>query len=219
MDSIDSLEMQKEELELEQMQMQMKVASVGSYEEAFKTNTAKLDKLKEGFFDLWTNEQLGAYLTDIFVKNKLSILDTTIRSAATSNIEPYALSTRMDAYKNSLEEGASSSSSTIDSVEENLSAGAGARGHFSEDTEISENAAVSFTTENVYSSAITISALGTKNQILSVLDKLSAVDGLRITSFTMSDFTQQTGTNRKGEAIYSTDKKLDLDLIIFMCKD
>lgn len=217
-ESIDSLTMERDDLEMRQQQMEMRIATIPTYEEAVKNNALKLSKLQESFFDLQTNEQISAYLTDIFVGNRMSILETTIRDPQALNIEPYSLSRRMLLYtlsgdSESSDSSANSSQTGGADVRDGLSEGAGA--HSGTVAAEDEKEQISLATANVFSCGVTISAIGTKRQALAVLDLLSEKDGLRVTSFSISDVTQQIGS--KEHVRYLTRKRLELNLVIYMC--
>lgn len=185
---IESLQLQREALELEQLQMQMKLASFPVNRETAEKQQQELEEWKNYFLSRQENEEWNRYLTGIFVEEGMTMQDSTLRRGQTDEIGPYSLSRRMEllnkSERNTEEEGE-------EAVKE-----------------------VWKDTQYVYTAAATYAAVGTKQQALAVLDRLTGETGIRVVSFSISDVSLQNG--EQGADRLQPGKRLEVSLAIYM---
>ena len=153
MDCLDKLEVQQEALEMQQLQMQVHIAALPVDEKRDEEQKKQLAELESHFFPYQTNEELNRYLTDVFVSEGMIMQDSTLRAGQLDEITPYSLSERMALLKKN--EQAKQTQTGINA---------------SADSKKDE---IDTKTEYVYSAQADYTAIGTKNQALAVLDKLS----------------------------------------------
>ena len=208
-ESIDQLEVQQAQLEMDQLQMQVDIEALPVDEKRADEQKEQLSDLGTHFFTYQANEELNRYLTDVFVSEGMIMQDSTLRAGQTDEITPYSLSDRMKlvkaAQKNSQITQAASQSVSNDSAE----------GQTDASNQNKENVATT-QTNYVYSAQADYSAIGTKEQALAVLDTLSAKEGVRIVSFSISDAAVKTQKN--GQDSLQTGKRLEVSMMIYMIR-
>ena len=96
---IDSLEIQQEQLEMEELQMQVRIAALPVDRAHAEEQKEELEQLGTHFFEYQANEELNRYLTDVFVREGMTMQDSTLRAGQTDEITPYSLSDRMKLVK------------------------------------------------------------------------------------------------------------------------
>lgn len=206
---IDKLELQQEQLEMDQLQMQVDIAALPVDEKRAEEQKKQLDEMETHFFTYQANEELNRYLTDVFVSEGMIMQDSTLRAGQTDEISPYSLSERMKlvkaAEKNSQSTQTAQQSASSDNVE----------GMTNASNQNDKNAATT-QTNYVYSAQADYSAIGTKEQALAVLDTLSAKEGVRIVSFSISDAAVKTQQN--GQDSLQEGKRLEVSMMIYMIR-
>ena len=206
---IDKLELQQEQLEMDQLQMQVDIAALPVDEKRAEEQKKQLDEMETHFFTYQANEELNRYLTDVFVSEGMIMQDSTLRAGQTDEISPYSLSERMKlvkaAEKNSQSTQTAQQSASSDNVE----------GMTNASNQNDKNAATT-QTNYVYSAQADYTAIGTKNQALAVLDKLSEKEGVRIVSFSISDAAVKTTNN--GQDVLQAGKRLEVSMMIYMTR-
>lgn len=206
---IDSLEIQQEQLEMEELQMQVRIAALPVDRAHVEEQKEELEQLGTHFFEYQANEELNRYLTDVFVREGMTMQDSTLRAGQTDEITPYSLSDRMKLVKETSK--ASSASSQGQSTSGNSSTQAGV----ASSTKNAENSAWT-QTDYVYTAQADYSAIGTKEQALAVLDELAQKEGVRIDSFSISDAAVKTTQGEQEEL--QAGKRLEVSLAIYMIR-
>lgn len=199
---IDSLEIQQEQLELEELQMQVRIAALPVDRAHFEEQKDELEQLGTHFFEYQANEELNRYLTDVFVREGMTMQDSTLRAGQTDEITPYSLSDRMKLVKETSKNSQNSDNSSAQSGTESS-------------TKNAENAAWT-QTDFVYTALADYSAIGTKEQALAVLDELANKEGVRIDSFSISDAAVKT--TQGGQENLQAGKRLEVSLAIYMIR-
>lgn len=202
-DRIDQLTIEQENLEIQKQNMDMKIAQIPVYEISVERASEEYEALTKGLFPVMTNEEVGAYITDLMVEEGMKIQDLDIQEAGLREIAPYSYSEKAKAAASG-EDGTevSGKRQSEDSLPED--------GAQSEETEVRTD------TELVYSCEVTCRATGTKQHVRRLLDTLAGEDGIRVASFSVSDVTKQV---MSGESVrYTTKKELIINLVIYMCR-
>lgn len=218
---IDNLEIQQEQLELEELQMQVRIAALPVDRAHFEEQEDQLDQLGKHFFEYQANEELNRYLTDVFVREGMTMQDSTLRAGQTDEIPPYSLSDRMklvkETSKNSqnAQNSGSASDSSASSQSQSTSGNSSTQAGAASSTKNAENSAWT-QTDYVYTALADYSAIGTKEQALAVLDELASKEGVRIDSFSISDAAVKT-TQGEQDTLQAG-KRLEVSLAIYMIR-
>lgn len=214
---IDSLEIQQEQLEMEELQMQVRIAALPVDRAHAEEQKEELEQLGTHFFEYQANEELNRYLTDVFVREGMTMQDSTLRAGQTDEITPYSLSDRMklvkETSKNSGSTSASDSSASSSSQSASNSSAQGSAAAVS--AKNAENSAWT-QTDYVYTAQADYSAIGTKEQALAVLDELAQKEGVQIVSFSISDAAVKT--TQDGQEELQAGKRLEVSLAIYMIR-
>ncbi|MBQ8638012.1 MAG: hypothetical protein IJ468_02455 [Lachnospiraceae bacterium] len=160
---MEELTMEQELLEMQKQQVDMKLAQIPVYELAVANDSAAYEETIQSFHPIMTNDEVGAFVTDLMVDKGMKIQDLEIQSAKLMEIAPYLYSEKAKAQE------------TEESAEQ-------------EYTETNPNQ-----TEIVYSCEVSCRAIGDRSQVLEVLDVLSKEEGVRVSSFSVGDITRQVG--------------------------
>lgn len=217
---IDSLEIQQEQLEMEELQMQVRIAALSVDRAHSEKQQEELEQLGTHFFEYQANEELNRYLTDVFVREGMTMQDSTLRAGQTDEITPYSLSKRMKLVKatsqNAQNSGSTSASdSSVSSSSQSTSGNLSAQSDAASSTKNAENSAWT-QTDYVYTAQADYSAIGTKEQALAVLDELANKEGVRIDSFSISDAAVKT--TQDGQENLQEGKRLEVSLAIYMIR-
>lgn len=206
---IDKLELQQEQLEMDQLQMQVDIAALSVDEKRAEEQKEQLDEMGTHFFTYQANEELNRYLTDVFVSEGMIMQDSTLRSGQTDEISPYSLSDRMKLVKSAEKNSQSTQTAQQNASSDNVEGTTNASNQNDKNTATTQ-------TNYVYSAQADYSAIGTKEQALAVLDTLSAKEGVRIVSFSISDAAVKTQQN--GQDSLQEGKRLEVSMMIYMIR-
>lgn len=218
---IDSLEIQQEQLEMEELQMQVHIAALPVDRAHVEEQKEELEQLGTHFFEYQANEELNRYLTDVFVREGMTMQDSTLRAGQTDEITPYSLSDRMklvkETSKNSqnAQNSGNASDSFASSQGQSTSGNSSTQAGVASSTKNAENSAWT-QTDYVYTARADYSAIGTKEQALAVLDELANKEGVRIDSFSISDAAVKTTQGEQEEL--QAGKRLEVSLAIYMIR-
>ena len=213
---IDSLEIQQEQLEMEELQMQVRIAALPVDRAHAEEQKEELEQLGTHFFEYQANEELNRYLTDVFVREGMTMQDSTLRAGQTDEITPYSLSGRMKLVKATSQNSQNVQNSSSASASSQSASNSSAQGSAAAvSAKNAENSAWT-QTDYVYTAQADYSAIGTKEQALAVLDELAQKEGVRIVSFSISDAAVKT--TQDGQEELQAGKRLEVSLAIYMIR-